>query len=253
MIRRFLRRTVRNAFNLVGYDLRRKNMKGIFAVRQEFDEALVQIRNLGYYPDLVIDVGAANGTPPLQKVFPNSNFFWIEPLQEFEPALKDLQKKLKGEYIIAGIGKTEDRMVMHVHKDLVGSSLLSEADGEMADSVSREIPITTLNKLSRECHWGNFKKILLKADVQGFELKVLQGATEILANVDVIILEVSFYRFLKDAPDFYDVISYMKGIGYVAYDIVGGINRPYDYALGQKDFVFVKENGLFRKSHGWSK
>ena len=45
----------------------------------------------------------------------------------------------------------------------------------------------------------------------------------------------------------------MKDVGYVVYDIIGGINRPLDLALGQKDLVFVKENGVFRKSHGWAK
>jgi hypothetical protein len=47
-------------------------------------------------------------------------------------------------------------------------------------------------------------------------------------------------------------ITYMKNIGYVVYDIVGGINRPLDYALGQKDLVFVKDNGFFRRSQGWT-
>jgi hypothetical protein len=43
----------------------------------------------------------------------------------------------------------------------------------------------------------------------------------------------------------------MKKKGFVVYDIVGGINRPKDMALGQKDLVFVKESGSIRNSHAW--
>ena len=137
-------------------------------------------------------------------------------------------------------------------KNLHGSTMLNERDGEDADGTQRQIPVTTLNTLSTIHNWKTFGKILLKIDVQGFELEVLEGSKEILSNVDVVMLEVSLFRFLKNAPDIHDIIVYMKNIGYVVYDIVGGINRPLDYALRQKDLVFVKENGFFRRSHGWT-
>jgi len=239
-------------FKTIGYEIKRKNLHDIFLIRQSLDEALVQLKDVGYIPDLIIDVGAADGTPPLQSAFPESQFFWIEPLKEFEPALKSLQQKLKGDYLITAVGRSEGSFVLNVHKDLHGSTLLNEIDGKDADGTQRQIPVTTLNKLSTIHNWKTFGKVLLKVDVQGFELEVLEGSKEILSNVDVIMLEVSFFRFLKNAPDFYDVVTYMKDIGYIVYDIVGGINRPLDYALGQKDLVFVKENGFFRRSQGWT-
>jgi FkbM family methyltransferase len=239
-------------FNAVGYEIKRKNLRDMFAIRHGFEEALVQLKAVGYNPDLIIDVGAADGTPPLQNVFPASYFFWIEALKEFEPALINLQQKLKGNYEITAVGRNNGSIVLNVHKDLHGSTMLEEADGETSDGTPRQIPVSTLNKLSATHNWKQFNRILLKVDVQGFELEVLEGSKEILSNVDVVILEVSFFRFLKNAPDFYDVVTYMKDIGYVVYDIVGGINRPIDYALGQKDLVFVKENGFFRQSQGWA-
>lgn len=160
---------------------------------------------------------------------------------------------MKGDYAITAVGSSEGSFVLHVHKDLHGSTLFSETDGEAADGISRELPVTTINKLGSSNNWNQYNKILLKVNVQGFELEVLEGAKEIFPCVDVIILEVSFFRFLKNAPDFYDVVMYMKNIGYVAYDIISGINHPLDYALGQKDIVFVKESGYFRQSQGWSK
>lgn len=248
-----VKKLIRKVLNVLGYEIQKKNKsRDIFAVRQRIDEALVHLGTTGYYPELIIDVGAADGTPFLQKSFPKSRFFWIEPLKEFETALKNLQQTYNGDYAITAVGKAEGSLVLHVHEDLHGSTLFNETDGEKADGIPREIPVTTLNRLAAENNWKQYGKILLKADVQGFELEVLEGAKELLPQVDVILLEVSFFRFLKQAPDFFDVISYMKGIGYAVYDIVGGLNRPLDSALGQKDLVFVKENGIFRAKHGWN-
>ena len=41
----------------------------------------------------------------------------------------------------------------------------------------------------------------------------------------------------------------MKKKNFVVYDILGGSNRPYDNALFQGDFLFVKENGQFREKN----
>ena len=71
----------------------------------------------------------------------------------------------------------------------------NETDGEVADGIPRNIPVTTLNKLSSANNWDQFNNILLKADVQGFELEVLEGAKDILPRVEVIILEVSLFVF----------------------------------------------------------
>ena len=67
------------------------------------------------------------------------------------------------------------------------------------------------------------------------------------------VLEVSMFEFMVGAPQFYDVISYMKERDFVAFDIIHGWNRPLDNALGQIDVVFVKDEGMFRRDHSYSK
>lgn len=243
---------IKRIFNSIGYDIVRKNQRSIYDLRHTIDAGLEHIKSVGYYPELVIDVGAADGTPPLQKSFQNAFFFWIEPLKEFEPSLKKLEQSLRGQYVITAVGKNEGKVILNVHKDLHGSTLFKETDGESADGAPRQIPVTTLNSLAANYNWQQYKKIILKVDVQGYELEVLKGAGDIFEQLDLIILEVSLFRFLQQAPDLYEVLEYMKSIGFVVYDIVGGINRPADYALAQKDLFFVKENGFFRRSHGWA-
>jgi len=247
-----MKAVIKKTLGSLGYEIQKKNFRDMFAIRHKFDEALFHLIETGFYPNLIVDVGAADGTPPLQNAFPQANFFWIEPLQEFEPALKKLQNQFHGDYVIAGVGKEEGSFILNVHEDLHGSTMFNETGGEQFDGKQRHVPVLTLNKLGHIYNWQQFSKILLKVDVQGFELEVLKGANGILPNVDVIILEVSLFKFLKNAPDFHEVVDYMKTIGYVVYDIIGGINRPLDFSLGQVDLVFVKESGSLRQSHRWA-
>ena len=93
---------------------------------------------------------------------------------------------------------------------------------------------------------------MIKVDVQGAEIEVLNGATEVLADTELLLLEVSLFAFMKESPELFEVVSYMKELGFVVYDIYGGHSRPLDGALGQCDIAFVKEQGMFRNDHRYA-
>lgn len=77
--------------------------------------------------------------------------------------------------------------------------------------------------------------------MQGYELEVLKGATLTLANVSVVLMEVSLLGINKGAPLLSEVLQFMTERGFRAYDICSFIRRPLDNALWQSDFLFVKE------------
>ena len=93
---------------------------------------------------------------------------------------------------------------------------------------------------------------LIKVDVQGAELQVLAGATRTLREAEAVVLEVSLFGFLIGGPQLYEIVQWMKQSGFVVYDIFGGHYRPLDRALAQVDMVFVREDGLFRRSHAFA-
>jgi FkbM family methyltransferase len=252
-----VKRLVRSLFGKLGLEIRKISRPGqehlqdkVFRLRTTMKESLEQLASTGYYPDVVIDVGTASGTEPFLQVFPGSYFIFIEPLKEFDGKIEDLLRTYKGKYIRAAAGAKNGKIKINVHPDKVGSSVYNETDGSAADGTPREVDLIRLDDLLDEL--GTPKKILLKIDVQGAELDVLDGAEHLLAYCDAIVLEVSLFKFLQSAPDFYDIIAYMKRKGFAAYDLVEGHNRPYDLALAQKDIVFVKEEGVFRKTHRWA-
>ncbi|MCK5219666.1 FkbM family methyltransferase, partial [bacterium] len=126
-------------------------------------------------------------------------------------------------------------------------TIFKESEGRQVDGISRKVAMVRLDTLCRTKNMPG--PYLIKIDTQGAELLVLEGAAGILDETDVIILEVSFFQFYKNGPQFFDVVDWMKKRGFVAYDIYGGQTRPLDGALAQVDMVFIKENGLFREKH----
>lgn len=210
-------------------------------------EFLCHIAGLGFRPETVIDVGVATGTQELYTTFPKARHILVEPLKEFTPFLKKIAQKYNAEYVIAAAGVRLGTIEINVHRDLLGSSIYHEADGNSVDGISRKVPVITIDSLYRKLKLK--APFLLKVDVQGSELSVLRGATKILQESEVVLLEVHFFEFFIQGPQFYNIVHYMKRQGFVAYDIFGGYNRPIDYALASVDMVFVKEHGRFRKTN----
>ena len=87
---------------------------------------------------------------------------------------------------------------------------------------------------------------LLKIDTQGAELEVLKGATGLLDQIDVIIIEVSFHEFRQGAPEFHDIVIRMAELGYRGYEILEGHYRAADGALAQVDLAFVRIDSPLR-------
>lgn len=237
---------VRKLINRFGYDIR-----SLKQVRTTIGESYSQIRRLGFQPKTVVDVGVASGTFELYESFPESYFLLIEPLKEFETDLISIVQRYKGSYVQAAAGSSSSQATFNVHDhQLEGSSLFNEAMGIEADGHKVTVSMITIDEIIKEKQL--IGPYLIKVDVQGAELDVLEGAQHALLETEVVVLEVSLFEFMKGSPQFYDVVSYMKNRRFVAYDIILGWNRPLDNALGQIDVMFVKDEGMFRQDHSYS-
>jgi FkbM family methyltransferase len=209
------------------------------------------MRGLGFKPKTVIDVGVASGTPELYNAFPDSYFVLIEPLKKFESDLNSILGQYKGSFVLAAAGSRPGQATFNVHQShMEGSSLHKETMGTAADGHEITVPVVRIDDIIKEKQLTG--PYLIKVDVQGAELAALDGAQQALLEAEVIVLEVSLFEFMVGAPQLYEVVSYMKEHGCVAYDIIPGWNRPLDNALGQIDIVFVKDKGMFRRDHSYS-
>ncbi len=245
-----LKNAIRKLINRFGYDIRPMAQEE-HKIRTSIEESYSLMRGLGFQPMTIVDVGVASGTEELYRSFPDSYFLLIEPLKEFETGLISILKRYKGSYVLAAAGSSSGRVTFNVHQNhLDGSSLYKESMGTEADGHEVAVPMIKIDDVLKEKQLAG--PYLIKIDVQGAELDALEGAQQALLEAEAVVLEVSLFEFMKGAPQLYDVVSYMKNRDFVAYDIMLGWNRPLDNALGQIDIVFVKDKGIFRKSHSYS-
>lgn len=242
-----IKKIIKKIVEKMGYSLVKKEAEQ----RKSLQGALGQIVKF-WNPDTVVDVGAAFGKWSLEadKIFQNSNYILVEPVAQYKDILIDLESKNRRfKYVNTAANSSSGEFEFNLHDDLVGSSLKKETEGENADGKQIKVKCDTLDNICKYNLNGNF---LIKLDVQGAELDVLAGSEQVLNKTECLVMEVSLFKSFKDGIDFYDVIQFMKEKGFVIYDVFSFLYRPYDGALCQLDAIFVKENGLFRKFHGYA-
>ena len=213
--------------------------------RNSMSGSLLLAKNLGFEPKTVIDVGAALGTFNLYETFPDARHLLIEPIVENEPYLAKICRHLKSaEYIIAAATKESGVCTLNVSPGMVHSSLSENRVTDSSNPYLRNIPAITLDGICRDRNLSG--PYLIKVDVDGQEVDVLAGATEILQQTEYVIVEVTLFGQI------YDVMSFMKSQGFAVYDIVDLGYRATDRALWQVDMAFVKESGQFRRDNSFA-
>jgi FkbM family methyltransferase len=206
---------------------------------------LENLKKNGFAPQTVIDVGANVGdwSRMTSQVFPSAQFFMIEGNPDNEPFLRNSASMFgqNSEYSILLLGP-EDKDGVTFYKLGTGSSVLRELTTFERSQVT--LPMRTLDRFMESRPYNS--PVLLKLDVQGFELQVLLGGTSTLNRAEVVIMETSLLPYNENAPLFAEVVAFMADRGFVAFDFCGQTRRQTDDTLFQTDVVFVKKDSSLR-------
>lgn len=217
---------------------------------RNFAQFFEHVSGFGFYPKTIIDVGAARGTPDLYRSFPDAYLVLFEPLKDFVPDIEKILSGRKGEYHICALMSQPGHSTILKSADKFGSSMMHRIEDDKDDRLV-SVDVRTLDQMVSDKYES---PMVLKTDCQGGDFDVIRGGTETLKRCEIVIMEVSFYQFWGDHhPKPLQILNYMSEKGFVLYDFLDGLFRPYDNALGQIDMVFVKEHGVFRQSHYWAK
>lgn len=201
-----------------------------------------------FKPSICIDVGAAYGTQPIYEAFPEALHVAIEPLESMIAPLKATLAPYRHAVVQAALAETPGSRQMIRLADAATSSLMHNAQPD--DDRLVDVPCYTLDAIVDSIEEQG--PILLKTDCQGGDLDVLKGGLRALQRCEVVVTEVSFFPFWgPQHPDFFTVVQFMKDQGFVVHDLMDGLCRPLDHALGQIDVAFVKETGRFRQKLYW--
>jgi FkbM family methyltransferase len=199
--------------------------------------ALRGLKERGYVPSVVYDIGAADGgwTRQALTIWPDASFVCFEPLLERKDDLEALRKSCPKQIRIeaCGVGD-EDREL-----DIGVTDFLWDSSFAYAGKTSRSVPVRRLDTLIAE---GLPSPSFMKIDVQGFERRVLDGGLKAMAKADLVLLECNFFPIGEDKFTVDVTIAYMASNGFIPYEFVDYLRRPLDGAMGQCDILFVKRN-----------
>jgi FkbM family methyltransferase len=240
----------RGALRARGLEVRRTGGSG-GGPRRTLPEVLAHLKGLGVAPQTIIDVGVARGTPELYAAFPGVPLLLVEPLAEHEGDLQRIVAARPGSrYALAAGGPEPGELEISVHRVTACSSVLGDRDPDGDPGRRRTVPVVRVDDLVAEHALA--APFVIKVDVEGAELHVLDGARATLARADVVLLEVSFFALVPGGAQFADVIAWMAEAGFSAYDIYAGHTRPLDGALAQVDIAFVRTDGPLRADHRYA-
>ena len=103
-----------------------------------------------------------------------------------------------------------------------------------------EVPVTTIDTLVRE---KGFKPpFLIKLDTHRFELPILEGARETLAQSSLVILETYNFTIADRSLRFHEMCTHMEQFGLRCLDICEPMHRPGDGVFWQIDLIFAPAN-----------
>jgi len=204
---------------------------------------LQRLKNVNFIPNKVLDIGAEKGTwtESSLKIFNSCTYTLIEPI-----AYSELNK-----------------FKSYLDKFTVINTILNNYDGEVdwyemkntGDSINKErthhfnncIPLKKECKQLDTIFKKNEKFDLIKIDVQGAEIKVLEGGKELIKNTSFIILEMPFLcQYNENTPNFLEHIKKLDELGFIPYDIVDQ-HRCDETLLFQVDICFINKNHELNK------
>lgn len=200
----------------------------------------------------VLDVGASRGqfaTFALHR-FPTAKVICFEPLRDAQEVLRQVLPAERTTVHPFALGKQEAELELHVSAREDSSSLLPigarqvDAFPGTEEKRRERVQVGALGSfLSSEFP----RPTLLKIDVQGYELAVLEGAADSLDLVDEIFVECSFVELYTGQPLADAVICHLREAGFRlagAYGVAAG----RDGTCLQADLLFKRGSAANRRS-----
>ncbi len=200
--------------------------------------------------DTIIDIGANIGQTRdlLRENGFNGDIISVEPL----PSLQDmLQEKAKTDpkwQVLEplALGDHNGECEINISESSDMSSLLP-ASKELITALPRTnvtgkatIPMKTLNTLYQELNLEN-KRVFIKMDTQGYEMKILECAKETLDKIIGIQVEMSLFPLYEGEVLFDEVIALLKQNGFTPHMLIEtNFSRKLKRQL-QIDGIFFKD------------
>lgn len=244
---------VKRLFNVVGLEISRKSRP---FTKAELAEQYYQSQGRkfewlkSYNFSHIIDVGANEGqfAGSISTIFPETNIFCFEPIKlVFDQLCNNFKGNPHFKFYNYALGENDEDKEIFVNEYSPSSSLMEMMD---LHKNSFEYARKTVPEVIKVRQLDSFftdvvmPSLLLKLDVQGYEMYVLKGGPKLVGHSRVIIIETSFYPLYHGQPLFGDIYSYLTNLGFEYLGNIEQLNAPIDQKILQADAVFVNRNSF---------
>jgi len=229
MLNKYGRRVIPNRYSARGMDFFLENLK-----------------QTGFTPNTIFDIGVGYGTPELYQCYKEPKFVLIEALSEFEDTIKEFPRKygIDMDYYISAMGEVEGEIDITVYPENIQASTINERSMEgtrLKDSYQKKVKLVTLDSYQQYR-----PPYLVKIDIEGNELNALKGGQTVLRDTEVIILEVNSDLKYSDSSTFFETLKFLDDHEFEFFDVM--TVRDFSFPLPYINMAFIKKNGLVKKS-----
>ena len=196
----------------------------------------------------VIDVGAYIGAFAfaMRMILPQVQIYCFDPLEENVAKInKNLGKWGSVKTFQSALGDRKGNVQFNLNDFRASSSILEmdtqhrQAFPETTHTTKVDVPMARLDDFLPEMKVQ--APAFLKIDVQGFELNVLKGATNLLPIVDYLMIEVTYQTLYKNQPLYGDIYQYLHTRGFEFAGNIDSLVSPKNGAILQSDALFIRK------------
>jgi FkbM family methyltransferase len=193
----------------------------------------------------VIDVGASEGgfATKFRGLFPEAKIYSFEPIpRSFKKLIKKFELDKNFFAYNMALGNTTGELEFNRNEHIGASSFLEisklHKDAHPYTQNYSKIKVG-VNKLDNIFKPNNLTpNIILKLDVQGYEIEVLKGAEGLLKHIKFIYSEVCFNKLYEKQPLINEIVSFLKEKGFQ----ISGIEN---ISQSIKDGLFLNADAIF--------
>jgi len=198
------------------------------------------IKRLGFTPRHIMDVGANHGiwTREALKHFPDASYTLVEPQDQLKASVQDLiDAGCKIRWINAGAGDKSGTLPFTITPRDYDSTFTVTAE-EARDAGLRQIPVEvkTLNEIVSTVNMPLPE--MVKIDAEGFDLKVLRGASDLFGKTEIFLAEASTFGTYQNP--LVEVLDFMADAGYRLFDITDLNHSPKCGILWLCELAFLR-------------
>lgn len=200
------------------------------------------LKRFGFSPHLVLDIGANHGnwTRAALQFFPQAQYVLVEPQDHLKACVRDLiDSGHKIRWVNAGVADQSGMLPFFV-SDRDDSSTFLPPDNKSQTRLASEImvPVETLDAILSK--YDLTVPDMVKIDAEGFDLKVMQGASSLIGKTDVFLLEAGVLCPFENSVA--RVVSTMADFGYRLADITELNRSPKHGVLWLTELAFLRSS-----------